>query len=324
MAARGSLDDKLAALKALKGRDLSEADRAEVRKRLGDKSNLIVAVAAELAGVNGMHEAGPDLIKAFDRFVEDGSKTDKMCRAKTAVMQALERLEHRDSVFYLKASRYVQFEPVWGGQEDTAIQVRSIALVMLPLVIGSEALGYLVDAFTDPAKDVRSAVAVALGAVGNEAASLLLRLKVRLGDKEPDVLSECLSALLRIQPSEFLPFVCSYLKPLHAAECEAAAMALARSRLVEAFDPLAECYGRCMTNELRQQILLAIAILRQRPGIEFLLELLASGDVTEAGQCLAALQVYQADPKVRESVEERLRARKNPRLDALWQRQLRD
>ena len=50
----------------------------------------------------------------------------------------------------------------------------------------------------DPARDVRIASAVALGAVGGEAAGLVLRLKVRLGDEDPDVVSECLGGLLAV------------------------------------------------------------------------------------------------------------------------------
>ena len=98
---------------------------------------------------------------------------------------------------------------------------------------------------TDPAKDVRIASAVAMGAIGTEAAGLLLRLKARIGDRDPEVLSECLAGLLAVNPKENLPFVSEFLEPGDAARCEAAALALGKSRLPEALDPLKACWPRC-------------------------------------------------------------------------------
>ena len=46
---------------------------------------------------------------------------------------------------------------------------------------------------------------------------MVLRLKVLTGDVEPDVLSECFSGLLLIEPTENLAFVCEFLDPLERA-----------------------------------------------------------------------------------------------------------
>ena len=170
----------------------------------------------------------------------------------------------------------MQLEPVWGGTEDSAPPLRAAALVALARAEGASSLPILVDAMADPAKDVRIAAAVALGAVGTEGAGLVLRLKVRLGDKDPDVLSECLGGLLAVDPEENLPLVAEFLDPGNAAACEAAAMALGKSRLPEALDPLKACWQRSHSAELRQHILLAIAILRRPDAIDYLMELVAS------------------------------------------------
>ena len=208
-----------------------------MRKRIGDRSNLVVAAAAAIAGENTLVELARDLEAAFDRFLVNPLKDDKLCRAKIAVVQALDQMEHQDPDVFLKAARHVQLEPVWGGAEDSAPPLRGGPRRPgagrrhgLPAV--------LVDAMADPAKDVRIAAAAALGAVGSEGAGLVLRLKVRLGDKDPDVLSECLGGLLAVGPEENLPLVAEFLDPGDAAACEAAAMALGRSRLPEALDPL--------------------------------------------------------------------------------------
>ena len=151
---------------------------------------------------------------------------------------------------FQKAARHVQLEPVWGGSEDTAAPLRAAAIIALARIEGSSSLPLLVDAMTDPAKDVRIAAAMALGAVGTEAAGLLLRLKARIGDSDPDVLSECLSGLLAVDPRENLPFVSGFLEPGDAARCEAAALALGKSRLPEALDPLKACWPRSHFSEV--------------------------------------------------------------------------
>src|SRR3954468_363752 len=231
MATRASLDDKLAALRELRGQALTPGQKTELRKRIDDRSNLVVAAAAAIAGENALAELAKDLEAAFGRFLVNPLKDDKLCRAKIAVIQALDRLEHQNTEVFLKAARHVQFEPVWGGSEDSAPPLRAAALVALARAEGTSCLPVLVDAMADPARDVRIASAVALGAVGSEAAGLVLRLKVRLGDKEPDVVSECLGGLLAVDAAANLPLVAGYLDPADPPGCEAAAMALGRSRL---------------------------------------------------------------------------------------------
>jgi HEAT repeat protein len=147
--------------------------------------------------------------------------------------------------------------------------LRAAALVALARAEGTSSLPLLVDAMADPSKDVRIAAAVALGAVGSESAGLILRLKVRLGDRDPDVLSECLGGLLAVDPKANLSLVTEFLEPSNPAACEAAALALGKSRLPEGLDPLKGCLQRCHSPELRRQILLAIAILRRPSATDF-------------------------------------------------------
>ncbi len=322
MAGRESLDDKLASLRALRGQTLTDEQKAELRKRIGDRSNLVVAAAAAIAGENTLADLAGDLEKAFDRFLVNPVKDDKLCRAKLAIVQALDRMEHQRTDVFLKAARHVQFEPVWGGPEDSAPPLRAAALVALARAEGTFSLPVLVDAMADPAKDVRIASAVALGAVGSEAAGLVLRLKVRLGDKDPDVVSECLGGLLAVDAAANLPIVAEFLDPADPPACEAAAMALGRSRLAEALEPLKGCLERCHTADLRQQLLLAIAILRRPAATDYLIELVATAEEeTMAGEALSALRIYKEDPRLRERVAEVVRERGSPRVQAAFERE---
>jgi HEAT repeat protein len=300
MATRLSLDDKLAALRKLRGQSLSSEQKAELKKSLGDRSNLVVAAAAAIAGENALIELAGDLEAAFERFLVNPAKDDKLCRAKIAVVQALDKMEHQPPAVFQKAASHVQLEPVWGGSEDSATPLRAAAIIALARTEGSGSLPLLVDAMTDPAKDVRIAAAMAMGAIGSEAAGLLLRLKARMGDGDPEVLSECLSGLLAVNARENLPFVSGFLVPGDAARCEAAALALGKSRLLEALDPLKECARRCMFSEVGQQVLLAIAMLRLPAAIDYLVELVASDSENEAISALSALKIHNYDPRLRE------------------------
>jgi HEAT repeat protein len=181
----------------------------------------------------------------------------------------------------------------------------------------------LVDAMADPSKDVRIAAAVALGAVGSESAGLILRLKVRLGDRDPDVLSECLGGLLAVDPKANLSLVTEFLEPSNPAACEAAALALGKSRLPEGLDPLKGCLQRCHSPELRQQILLAIAILRRPSATDFLMELVASETEPTAIDVLSALRIYKGDPRLRERIAKLVHERMSPMLQACFDRDFR-
>ncbi len=179
----------------------------------------------------------------------------------------------------------------------------------------------LVDAMADPEKDVRIAAAVALGAVGSESAGLVLRLKVRLGDKDPDVFSECLGGLLAVDAGENLPLVAEYLDPSNAIACEAAAMALGKSRLAEALDPLADCWRRSHSSELKRHLLLAVAILRRSAAVDFLAELVASEPEPDAAAALAALGIYKDDPRLRERIAGLVREKGSPKLQSAFDRE---
>ncbi|QDV33335.1 HEAT repeat domain-containing protein [Tautonia plasticadhaerens] len=323
MAARRSLDDTLAALRALRGQELTAAQVAELRKRIGDRSNLVVAAAATLVAENALHDLAGELEAAFDRFMVNPLKVDTLCRAKIAIVEALDRLEHQETGVYRKAATHVQLEPVWGGTEDSAPPLRAAALVALARAEGVRSLPMLVDAMADPDRDARIAAAVALGAVGSEAAGLVLRLKARLGDRDPDVLSECLGGLLAVEAGENLPLVADYLDPANPFACEAAAMALGKSRLPEAFEPLADCWRRAHSFELKRHLLLALAILRRPAALDLLAEIVATAEEPDSAAALSALGIYKDDPRLRDRIAGIVAERESPTLQTAFRRAFR-
>ena len=301
MAKRTSFDDKLAALKRLRGQDGPEpGDVDVVRKAIGDRSNFLVAAAAEVAGAWRLAEVAPELEAAFDRFLKDPVKTDKLCRAKLAIVEALAKQEHDRPEVFEKASKHVQMEPAFGPPVDTAPPLRATALMALTRIDPSGVGERLVDALFDPAREVRCTAASCLGAIGTEAAALVLRFKCRAGDGEPDVLSDALQGLLTISPDN-LPFVQDFLNSPVETSCEAAALAMGRSRLSQALGPLLE-RAQTAGASILKILLLAVAMLRASAAIEALLDLVVEGSEPQALAALNALKIHKHDPKIRDRI----------------------
>ncbi|HVK10442.1 MAG TPA: HEAT repeat domain-containing protein, partial [Gemmataceae bacterium] len=233
MAKARRVDAKLQRLRLLRDEPATPGVVAELREFLADKSNLVVAEAAELAGKHGITTLAPDLAAAFARFLVDAAETDMLCRAKIAITDALNRMEADEEETYRAGLRHVQREAAWGGPEDTAGPLRGAAAFALVRMNPRDLLILLADLLADPEKEARSAAAKALGVLGTQAAIPLLRFKAKAGDKEPEVVVDCLTALMQAAPGESLPFVAGFLTA-KVEIAEGAALALGESRRPDA------------------------------------------------------------------------------------------
>src|SRR5262245_18021848 len=104
MAKARSTEAKLARLRELRSAPPSRQLVDEVRGALHDSSNLVAATAAELGGEAHSADLAPDLVQAFGRFLDNPEKKDKLCRAKIAIVEALNKLEFTDEDFYLRGA----------------------------------------------------------------------------------------------------------------------------------------------------------------------------------------------------------------------------
>ncbi len=77
----------------------------------------------------------------------------------------------------------------------------------------------------------------------------MLRLKVQIGDAEPQVIGECFGALLAIAAEYSLPFVAAYLHGKDEELQEYAALALGESRRPEALQLLRDAWADIVTTE---------------------------------------------------------------------------
>jgi HEAT repeat protein len=172
----------------------------------------------------------------------------------------------------------------------------------------------------DKEKVARSAAARALGESGRPAAIPVLRLKARMGDKEPEVTAECLTALMTAAPKESLTFVEQFLTLPDEVIQQGAAFALAESRLPEALEILKGYWPRAQHGSLQEVILLAISMTRLPAALDFLMEILAGDDLSTSQAALSALAIHRHNKPVKDRIAEVVDAKKNVSLQGFFKK----
>ncbi|MBI4904724.1 MAG: hypothetical protein HY820_13875 [Acidobacteria bacterium] len=284
----------------------AEPTPAALKKALGDRNNYLVSKAAALVGELRITELAPDLVSAFHRFLGNPVKTDTQCWAKNAIAKALKDFEYEDPELYITGLRHVQMEPVFGGQEDTAITLRGtcgLALAVCRSLSDLIILRHLTGLLTDPAIPVRRDAARAVAQLGRAEGALLLRLRIGCGD-QPEVIGECFSALLSLEEREAIPLVSGYLQQEFEDTAFEAAAALGETTSIDAFDALAARDGTARSARFREALLLAIGATRRAEAVDYLIALIHPSDAITAGHAIAALGPSLLREEVRERVEE--------------------
>jgi HEAT repeat protein len=286
---------------------------AALKTALADRHFLVVARAALLSSERLLHELIPDLVSAYSRFLTDAVKRDPRCKAKSAIARALVTLEARDIGFYQAGIGYRQLEPVWGGRADTATDLRCSCAMGLANSGHLRVVAELAGLLNDPEAAVRSGAARAISCGNPFEAEAVLRLKVQIGDTEPQVIGECFGALLAIAPEYSLPLVAAYLKDKDEALQEYAALALGESRRPEALKLLRDAWTDIVTPEGRGALIRAAALHRSEPAFEWLLEIIETGTPMLAAVAVEALSVYERNAKLIEQVNAAKARRDAPR-----------
>jgi HEAT repeat protein len=302
MAKPRSVDAKLARLRELRHEPAGPELLAELRAALGERSNLVVARAAEVVGERGLADLAPELAAAFDRFMTDPAETDKLCLAKVAIVDALNKVEADEEAVFLRGIRHVQMEPRWGGKDDSAAPLRSGCAFGLVRSNYRGAPLLLADLLADREKVARVGAAHALGESRLTAAVPLLRYKARVGDSDLEVTAACLTALLTAAPEESVPFVAEFLDAPNEAVQEGAALALGESRRPDALEALKARLARARYGSPREALLLAVAMTRLPEALTYLLEALASDDADTASAALDALAIHRHNESIKARV----------------------
>jgi hypothetical protein len=297
-----------------------EAEQA-LAKALTDRVNLLVAKAAKIAGERRLAGLVPQLLRAFERLFENATQRDPQCWGKLAIAQALVALEYRESAPFVRGARHVQMEPIWGAQADTATSLRGtcvLALGACPDLAREDALRLLVDAMADAADPVRADAVRALAQMAGEEGALLLRLKARVGDKEAQVTGQVFDGLLALEREGAVDFVASFLKGTDGATHAEAALSLGSSRFAGAVEALMAAWEETRDVDRRQMLLRGLAVSRQEPALEFLLELVKDGRARDACAAIEALSVDRESEEIRKRVADAARDREPEVRATLW------
>lgn len=280
MPGKKNFDAQLAILDQLRTQP-DEAAIAPLRGLLKHQNNYIVAKAADQVAQRHLAQLEPDLLTAFDRFFEDAEKRDPQCWAKNSISRALAALEYQEPAPFLRGLRHIQLEATWGGRSDTAGVLRGIcglALIQCRTIPETDLLRHLIDLLVDSDKTARSDAVRALEQIGSPVSSLLLRLRAQAGGEEPDILGVCYAAVLRIEGNSALPWAARFLAREDDAAGEAA-LAIAATHSVEAFELLKQRWETTHDSWLRSVLLSAIALTRQTAAVEFLLGLIRADSI---------------------------------------------
>ncbi len=296
-------DEQMAALDALKGRELDAESIALIKKSLANRSNYLVAKAARLVEDAALIDLVPDLIVAYDRFFANAEKTDPQCWAKNALSRALSKLECRDKNVFLRGLRHHQMEPVWGGTSDSAGTLRANcahALIGCDGLDSQSLLVLLLGPLVDKDKSVRVEAVRALAQLG-ELAVPVLRLRALIPGEDAEVLGQCFSALIAVERDDAIPFVAGFLEAGDDGAGEAA-FALAETHSAEALAALMKCQQGKTEPSFGEALLSAIALTRLPQAIDFLVGIIEREE-REAPAVIEALSRVATGEELRRRVE---------------------
>lgn len=324
MPKRLTIEEQLARVSEIARAPLTDDAVTELRELLASPYNLVVARVAQVMTDIGRPDFVPSLANACRRLLRQPATADKTCRAKEALVQALDVLGGSEPDVFLDGIRHVQMEPVYGGRVDTAANLRGHCAVALARLHYAEAHFVLINLLVDPELPARLAAVQAVTYLGDERSELLLRLKVLMGDAAPEVLGGCFTGLLLLEPERSLPFVTDFLTGADLPLAEQAALALGESHLDGAFTALRDCWEHNTIFELRKSLLLAIALTRSDTAIDFLCEVIRDGDRSSALLSLDALAIYAANARQRERIRAVVLASRDAKIRQAFERDFSD
>ncbi len=278
---------------------------------LGAKQLRLVTKAARLA--EGFQAASfcPQMAEVLAGLLARDNGADKGCTAMLALARALVNLDHDDAELYLRGMKYIQMEASWGPAVDVAADLRATCAMGLVNSLYPGKLKALTDLLVDKEWGARVGAIRALAAVGTEPALLLLYFKARVGDAHPEVVSQCLEALLTGGGEGALELATSIASGRDEEAREAAILALGGSRRADAVEWL--IVRSRMPGPARPCMLLALSSSRTEAALDYLLGLVQTADSATFAEVHEALTIHRRDAGLSErivaAVAERNRAR---------------
>jgi hypothetical protein len=296
------VEQALAPLRGIAASGDSPATRELLKTSLASKYNLVAAKAAAVIEELGLKDLAENIEAAFHRFLREPTKSDKGCFAKTAIAKSLYTLGTGTESVFLSGIRHIQLESTYGGSIDVAAELRGYCALGLVQIGYRDAMTELADLLMDREMQARIMAARAIAYSERPEGALMLRLKIRAGDRDVDVMGECFIAILRLARAKAVPLVAEFLDHAQDDLKQSAALALGESRLPEAFAALKTHWEGKFNPDVRRILLLGIVTVRSADSLQFALAVLSDGQRQPALDALEALRIYRHDQGVWEQV----------------------
>lgn len=303
-----STEDRLKGVR-LMAQDPSLTDVPMLIKLVHDRSQIVAARAVRLLADRSCYEAVSELIERYLWLHEKPTDRDPGCTVRSEIVLALGTLAGRRGIDILRlALKTVQVEVVSGGLEDTATGLRANAAVALANAGDQSALTDLAILLFDmkPNHEVapsekpyakvatRVAAARALGQLGYPAAEALLAAKLCNPDGEvPEVLVECMDALVAVESERCIEWIGPLLEHKEPYIVAGAATALAATGQPEVAELLYHAVSLAV-RDAREAIVLSLAALRNDKALRYLIAFLRDPD---PGVRAAAEQALESFPE---------------------------
>ncbi|MGA1868378.1 MAG: HEAT repeat domain-containing protein [bacterium] len=305
---RMSLKEKIARLEKLGDDPSLDNVVSELSTTLCSTQNILVAKAAKVAEKRHCMALIPELVAAFNHFISNPAKADPGCLAKMAVVKALDTLYYDDDDdVFLRGVHYVQMEPVYGGRVDTAADLRGKSALALARIEHPEILFILTSLLMDPEAQARSDAVSALTYLCRTESELLLRMKIMSGDSEQDVIRECLSGLMHINPERSMNFVAGFLTSKDPMMIEDAALALGESKEAEALKILCKQREHTVISTMRDLFIVPIALTKRGEAFDYLVNIIRNEHYKSAITAVKALRIFANSPeqclRIKQAVE---------------------
>jgi HEAT repeat protein len=291
---------------------------------LRDRASYVATLAAETLGQCADESSAATMSDHFLALMEDGTKRDPGCHVRAHLAFAFGRLEYHPARDALRAGiRAVQIEAVGGVPFDTAAHLRANCALALAQMRAPDALRDITLLLFDMSGNAiagdrptlcgdaigaavrmepRKAAAQALARLGDRDALLPLALRLTYPENElPEVLQECMQAVVELEDERALDWLAPYLAHADRHLAAFAALMIARTRASEALALLRGAIPHFSGDPLRA-VVLALMTLRTEEAHAVLLGL--TEDEREAVRLAVAEALADAPD---EASRERLR-----------------
>ena len=272
---------------------------------LKDRSSYVATIAAEKLAECAEAPLLPALLTHFDYLCVEGTKRDPGCHVRSKLAYAFGRLEVMSAVEALRIGiKTVQMEPVGGVPTDTAIHLRANCALALAQLRDPRALRDISILLFDEGNPnytaasnalyvtvkSRKAAAQALSRLGNPAGVVPLAIKLAYPRSEtPEVLQECMSAVVDLEDDDALELLKPYLSHRDQHLTAFAALMIARTRDPQALPLILQTLDR-LTGDPLQATILGLSTIRTDEA-QAALKQLATSDRKEIKRIVAELGI---------------------------------